>query len=200
MSLQDRESLSALLDNETDDLELRRLLKSSEQDSSLLDTWQCYNLAQAILHDELPSASHQVLRSDFSTKVAQAIAEESALEMPSTTGSNPPAKWQYSLSKVAIAASVAAVFIVGVQISLDQNTAPEVVQGVGDPAGNSAVAPEQVDAQLADTPITVDPVAQQRLREYIQSVSITPDEPSQLEYLQDSPLFRLVNELEDRDQ
>ncbi len=175
MSLQDRESLSALLDNETDDLELRRLLKSSEQDSSLLDTWQCYNLAQAILHDELPSASHQVLRSDFSTKVAQAIAEESALEMPSTTGSNPLAKWQYSLSKVAIAASVAAVFIVGVQISLDQNTAPEVVQGVGDPAGNSAVAPEQVDAQLADTPITVDPVAQQRLREYIQSVSITPD-------------------------
>ena len=34
MSLQDRESLSALLDNETDDLELRRLLKSSAVSAS----------------------------------------------------------------------------------------------------------------------------------------------------------------------
>ncbi len=43
----------------------------------------------------------------------------------------------------------------------------------------------------------VDPDARQRLEDYIRSVSITPDEPQQIEQLQDSPFYRLVNELQD---
>jgi len=38
MSQIEKETLSALLDNEADDLELRRFLKSFEQDPSLLET------------------------------------------------------------------------------------------------------------------------------------------------------------------
>ena len=34
------ETISALLDNEADDLELRRFLKSCEQDPALLETWE----------------------------------------------------------------------------------------------------------------------------------------------------------------
>jgi negative regulator of sigma E activity len=192
MNLQDRESLSALLDNEADDLELRRLLKSSGQDSDLLTTWQRYNLAQAILQGE----SYQALSDDFCTKVAQGIAEEP--EHSSVTSPSPISQWRNSLSKVAIAASVAAVVIVGMQTSLDQNSAPDMAQTIADPAANLSVA-GQAEVQLADAPITVDPVAQQLLRDYIQSVSIIPDEPAPPEYLQDSPLFRLVNELEDKD-
>ncbi len=198
MNLQGRESLSALLDNEADDLELSRLLKSSEQDSASLTIWRRYNLAQAILHDELHGESYQALSDDFCTKVAQGVADEPELGLTSVTNLSPLSQWRYSLSKVAIAASVAAVVIVGVQTSLDQDLAPEMVQTVADPTGNLSVA-EETDVQLADAPITIDPVAQQLLRDYIQSVSIIPDEPASPEYLQDSPLFKLVNEIEDKD-
>ena len=40
MSQIEKESLSALLDNEVDELELRRVLKSCEQDPALLETWE----------------------------------------------------------------------------------------------------------------------------------------------------------------
>ena len=47
MSQIDRESISALLDNEADDLELRRFLKACEQDPELLETWERFSLVQS---------------------------------------------------------------------------------------------------------------------------------------------------------
>ena len=42
----------------------------------------------------------------------------------------------------------------------------------------------------------VDPEAQQRLLEYIESMSFDEDKPVRVEPIQDSPLYRLVNELQ----
>ena len=52
MSLNARESLSALMDNEGDELELRRVLKSLESDSDAAQRWRRYHLVRSALHRE----------------------------------------------------------------------------------------------------------------------------------------------------
>ena len=44
MSQNDKETLSALLDNEADELELRRLLKSYGTNSGIAESWERYSL------------------------------------------------------------------------------------------------------------------------------------------------------------
>ena len=45
-----QESLSALMDNEADDLEVRRVLQATAQDSALRGTWGRYQMARSVLH------------------------------------------------------------------------------------------------------------------------------------------------------
>ncbi len=51
---------------------------------------------------------------------------------------------------------------------------------------------------LADgAALTVDPEAAARLRNYLQSIAIDVSEPVVTQHIQDSPLFRLVNQVQD---
>ena len=109
MSEHKKESLSALLDNEADDLELRRVLNSYESDPETRAIWERYSLAQALLHEEAVPVN-----SALSARVYEKIAREPALTTPRFSN------WQQNLSKMAIAASVAIVFIVAVQSNLQQ--------------------------------------------------------------------------------
>ena len=45
-----QESLSALMDNEADELEVRRVLQAAEQDPALRSTWSRYQVARAVMH------------------------------------------------------------------------------------------------------------------------------------------------------
>lgn len=47
------ESISALMDDEADDLELRRLLKEMEANDSLASVWSRYHVAKAVIHKEM---------------------------------------------------------------------------------------------------------------------------------------------------
>lgn len=203
--MSDRESLSALLDGEADELELRRFLKAAESDPALLDTWERMSLVQSLLHDDNLKAT-TFLRKPGSG-IAAAVDAVLAAEPP--VGKASPGAWK-SAAKIAIAASVAIAVFAGLQAGLrqDAGTAPvpvaleqgsqldenrvEVAGLVG--AGNGAQAG---DSSVADAAARqgVDPAARQRLEEYIRSVSITREEPAALEQLQDSPLYRLVNEI-----
>jgi negative regulator of sigma E activity len=187
MSQNDKESLSALLDNEAGELELRRLLKSYESNPEIAETWERYSLVQALLHEDAVPVSDA-----FKQRVQQQIAGEAALETPRFTG------WQQNLTKIAIAASVAAVFFVAVQTNLNPTPTPEV-------ANQDQTAPTQsalpATALLAENvSVEVDPQAQQLLEEYISRIEIDEEEPPRLEHIQDSPLFRLVNELQAREE
>jgi len=198
MSQFDKESLSALMDNEADDLELRRLLKSCEQDPSLLETWERYNLVQSLLHG--PAC---LVSAELSKNIAAQIESEAtpvAQQTPFILSN-----WQLSLARFAVAASVAVVFIFVVQISLnndsDTTLAPAIADQMLDQDG--ALSTDDQAAQTAtlvaeSNPLEVDPVARERLREYIESMTFEEKEPAPPELLQDSPLFRLVNELEDK--
>lgn len=187
MSQIEKESLSALLDDEADDLELRRILKACEQDPALLATWERYNLAKSLLHE-----TAIVVSPELSHRIANQIQSEPAL----ASGRPPFANWQQNLVKLVIAASVAVVFIVAIQTNLDNEAVPALVQQAESTAPSS-VDIDQPVAILAETEVfEVDPIAHQRLVEYIARLTFDEEEPVRLELLQDSPLYRLVNELQ----
>jgi sigma-E factor negative regulatory protein RseA len=188
-SEQELESLSALMDAQTDELELRRLLKSMDQDpqkaEQLKAHWQRFHLAQDILHDRASP-----LGSGIAAAVAEQLLDEPAPGRPGRLG-----RWQQGLTRVAIAASVAVVFVVAMQSNLDDvATAPVAVNDAGQNDSLANTAP----TMLADSEaIAVDPVAAERLRSYLEGIAIDVSEPVVTEHIQDSPLYRLVNEIQD---
>ena len=186
-----KESLSAMLDNEADDLEIRRILKSSEPDQDqhqdLLDPWERYNLVQSAIQDSALPVS-----SELSKRIAEKIDLEAVPVAPAAKFN-----WQQGMAKLAVAASVALVFTFAIQTALDNGAdnsfAPaQVAEGIDSASATLTL--------VADTETTeVDPLAQQRLRDYIESMTFDEEEPVRIEHIQDSPLYRLVNELQAKD-
>jgi sigma-E factor negative regulatory protein RseA len=201
MSELERESLSALLDGETDELELRRILQKSETDSSLLETWDRYNLVHSVLTAEAVPVS-----SGFASAVADKLASEPSFSLSANSNSLKvgtsdflnAAKWRQNLSKFAIAASVALVFVFGLQTA-NQPNSPSIVDSDSAPApAKSLDAAQQSEFVLAIAhKVEPDPMALQRLTDYLGSAMTTKeDEPVRIEHIQDSPLYRLVNNLQ----
>jgi sigma-E factor negative regulatory protein RseA len=183
------ETISALLDNEADDLELRRFLKSCEQDPTLQATWERYSLVQSALH-----ASAQPV----SAGLSQRIAEQIELQEPlSVTVAPAQSSWKEGFTKIAIAASVAAVFLVAVQLNLDSGLGTSSIPTLADQSAENSESP--VTLSLAATtpgvevPVLVDGGI---VRQYIESLTLDDEEPVRTEHIQDSPLYRLVNELQ----
>ncbi len=195
------ETLSAMLDGEAGQLELRRILAAS--DDSLDAKWARLNLAQVLLHGE--SVNLHPVSPDFASRVMQEVnrdpsagRQESYLESDADSvnlSANDGvfvAPWAQGLAKLAVAASVAVVFVFALQ---------SAIPGVGTDTGSSplmASKTEQTPAgevvQSAREQIVVDDAAQKRLRDYIASMTVSDDEPVRIEHIQDSPLYRLVSE------
>ena len=202
MPFNEKESVSALLDNEANDLELPRLLKSLGADSSLLETWDRYNLVQAVLHDQPVCKASPKL----SQKIFKALQSEQIDAVPTTaqlnseeSDSKPDFKWQQTLVKMAIAASVTVAAVIVLQTGNNPAT-PSLVQqeeSLMVPVQQNLAGITVLAGTSAESNRQVDPLAQQRLREYIESVSIDQVDPQQFAPLQDSPLYRLVNELQE---
>ena len=109
------ESLSALMDGEVNELELRRLLKHVEQNPALAQQWQRYQFSAMLLKKETAVVSGQ----DLSSRVMAAIAEADSVtplqQNPALSGA-PSGKFSgmyRSLASMAVAASVTAVVILG---------------------------------------------------------------------------------------
>lgn len=102
-----KESLSALMDNEADELEVRRVLKACGDDASLRSDWARYHSARALMHKEPWQG-----RIDLSAGVAAAIAND---PVPATTTAKVSRVWQ-SMGRLAVAASVTVAVLVGVNM------------------------------------------------------------------------------------
>lgn len=147
---QKSELLSALMDGESQD---KRSIDTVIDDAEAMGTWQRYHLIRDGLRKELP----EQLDFDISAKVAEALEQESAIVAPkSSVTSKLPILGQViplvrQAGQFAIAASVAAVMIIGVQTlntpQPDQpfNAAP-VPQIPGISGGLSPVSLEQTRA------------------------------------------------------
>lgn len=111
------ESLSALMDGEASELEVRRLLRDSADDGELRERWRHWHVARAAMHDEL-----QAPKLDLASRVSSALADEPVLMAQ--------APWYARVSgRVAVAASVTLAVLAGLQFSpLNEQAAPELAQ------------------------------------------------------------------------
>lgn len=117
-----RESLSAIMDNEADELELQRVLKQIGEDAELRQTWVRYNAAQTAISGQAVSGLHM----DISGRVASAIARDAAKPTLRQRLARPVASF-------AVAASVAATVVIGGQQLASISFAE-------DPYGSQAIA------------------------------------------------------------
>ena len=101
-----RESLSALLDDEADELELRRVLACIEDDKELRQTWFRYNVAR----DALSGHSYKSFDMDVSAGVRSAIAADDRSPREGLRQ-----RLLRPVASLAVAASVAATVVIGGQ-------------------------------------------------------------------------------------
>jgi sigma-E factor negative regulatory protein RseA len=168
-----RESVSALVDGEADELELRRLLSGPDREV-MRGAWRDYHL----LRDSLAGADMRFAQLDISGRVHAALAEE-----PKLTVAVGAARWWRPLASVAVAASMAAVVVVGVRgfgsgepgavqpLEVAEVQAPTAGKVYPAPmatggTGNVAVSAEFGGMPAAQSP-AADALAQQRLQHYL---------------------------------
>lgn len=117
MSEQPKETLSALMDNESSDFELRRVLERMAGDEELGQRWRRYHITRSVLkQDEVGSAV------DISTQVMAVIDREAPLAaMEEPEPQHKRANFRRAILKpfasMAVAASVTAIVILGAQQS-----------------------------------------------------------------------------------
>lgn len=146
MSQNTRESLSVLMDGESDELELRRVLKALPNDDDAADTWRRYHLARSMMQRE----QGVDVSVDLSAGIMARLREEPA---PMTQGAEPVAQRTGGISfarGAGVAAAVSLMVITGVQFF--GNDSP-VGQGSGDMAttapGANQVQPVNLASQSA---------------------------------------------------
>lgn len=151
MSQNARESLSALMDNEGDELDLRRVLKSLGDSPDTAESWRRYHLMRSLIRRE-PGID---VATDLSAGVMARLQEESLPEMEpsSTRGSLPLAR------SAGIAAAVSLLVITGVQFyngGLTDGFDADFAAGSGDGIAPASLSVSSGEAGKATRPSLVD--------------------------------------------
>lgn len=170
-----RESLSALMDDEANELEVERVLSQITEDAELRRTWVRYHAVRAAVAGQ--QLAH--LNVDISARVRQAIAAE---------GDNPAAaaglkqRLLRPVASFAVAASVAATVVIGGQQLSQIGAAPHgdnpAVAGSASPVGMvNSLGATSVQASYGTQAIPVlqpatrtayQELARQRMQKYMQ--------------------------------
>lgn len=118
------QSVSAVMDGEADELELRRVLAAAGEDAAVRERWARYQLARAVMHKQTV-----VPGLDLASAVSAAIAAEGA---PAAAPAAPAARSGWAqFGRVAVAASVTLAVLVGVRFYNGQDDAalaPQLAQ------------------------------------------------------------------------
>lgn len=136
------ESLSALVDNQATELELRRLLNESEKDVELRSTWARLQLARAAMQGDRISGEnvakeHLLFADSVRSAIADIDFDEASTDVESSGGleveavkSASVSPWKAHTGRFAIAASVAGVVLISSQqYSLMTGDSTAVEQG-----------------------------------------------------------------------
>jgi len=176
------ERISALMDGELDESTRRVTADELLNKDEARNTWARYHLISDTLRQHLPAGMDR----QFSSRVMAALEDEPTVLAPSTSQASPLAR---RLAGLAVAASVAAVAVMGVQFMYQQDGQV--------PAGQMAQAPNS--ASPSNTPGNVLPKAlsanqafaraqiQQNVQTVTQTMNPTPIKP-QLAQQRPSPL------------
>ncbi len=102
-----RESLSAVMDGEADELELQRVLRQIGEDEPLRQTWMRYHAASAAVSGQTVTHVHV----DISSRVRAALDDDADARSADSRWQ----AWRRPLASFAVAASVAATVVLGGQ-------------------------------------------------------------------------------------
>ncbi|BCB62577.1 MULTISPECIES: sigma-E factor negative regulatory protein [Halomonadaceae] len=140
MSQNTRESLSALMDNESDELELRRVLKSLPDDADAAETWRRYHLARSMMQRER-SVDVSV---DLSAGIMARLEDEPVPSVESDVTTVPARTGGISFARGAgVAAAVSLMVITGVQFFNGNGST-----GTAQPTGNTVASQSNPGTQV----------------------------------------------------
>lgn len=181
------ESLSALMDGEATELELRRILKAKDEDyATLRSRWARYHASSSsIKGDELPEFNYDA----FSASVSEAIDQEELHQVATET--KPAGLWN-GLGRFAIAASVAGAVMFGVQY-LPEQPSPQIAD-VELPAPSSATPSHFSNGLPSDTTVrTVSSEPSKPVEQQKPEIIINEETQAQLQQAEEQ-LNRLILE------
>jgi sigma-E factor negative regulatory protein RseA len=146
MTNQFDERISSLLDGELDEQERQQTLTVLEKNPELRGRWERYHLASDAIRHNLPAG----IDTGFAARVMQALeGEPTVLAPPPVKAVTTPSPFTKRLAGVAVAASVAAVAVFGVQ-TLNRDTSLSAQQQMAQvPAVNLG---EKAVVQVAGNP------------------------------------------------
>jgi sigma-E factor negative regulatory protein RseA len=134
------ERISALVDNETDAFETRRLIDELMKSGEDRARWARYHL----IGDSLRGGMAQIAPADFLAGVQEGIAGDGPLDVPDTSAER--LRWLKPVAGVGVAATVAMVSLLGLQM----------VTGSGEEVPTVTVevtpAPEPVETEMVTAP------------------------------------------------
>jgi sigma-E factor negative regulatory protein RseA len=135
--------LSALADGECDELERVRILKTLRGSVELRKRWESIHTVRAVMR----GMRSDLLSTEFAGNVSRAIDDEAHVLVPERPDGDTGAtrNWRRSVAGLAIAASVAALSIAGLQTL--QNETPETQEVVD---GSTWIAPPRVQTAGAN--------------------------------------------------
>ncbi|WP_444984692.1 sigma-E factor negative regulatory protein [Halomonas mongoliensis] len=160
MSQNARESLSALMDNEGDELELRRLLKTLDSAPDAAEAWRRYHLMRSLMRRE-PDLD---VSTDLSAGIMARLQEEEAPVAEPVVPAAAPRRTLPFARSAGIAAAVSLMVITGVQFysggAPDGGEPGMAAGGAAQPApaslasgdGGSTQRPSLVDLPLFQLP------------------------------------------------
>jgi len=165
MTNQFDERISSLLDGELDEQERHQTLTALEKNPELRNRWERYHLASDAIRHNLPAG----IDTGFSARVMQALEAEPTVLAPPPVKAVPPTPITKRLAGVAVAASVAAVAVLGVQ-TLNRDTSLSSPQQMAQlPVVNMA---SQAVVQVAENPVILSqPIPAQTVRHFDPSLN-----------------------------
>ena len=107
-----RESISAMVDDEAQKLELQRVLKAGVADSAVAEQWQRYQLASSLLKRQ---ADQVTMDTELADRVRAAMVDEAELQAVPVVSVAEKTAWWKPVSGFAVAASVTMMMVFGVQ-------------------------------------------------------------------------------------
>jgi len=129
MSEQLKESLSAVMDGEADEFEIRRVLDEAAADAALRGVWDRYHLVGSVLRGEGRTVVASNLSRGFWARIDAdegSAADDSAPDALAADASAGQSPWSQRLVGVAVAAGVAAAVVVGFGINRHDSVAPSL--------------------------------------------------------------------------
>lgn len=168
MNDRNKESLSALMDGEADELEIRRVLNQLDKDDELREQWKNYHLMGSLMRDE--SFDSLDLTKGINLALDGEVAAGDDDDFQTSNGfeeavdEKPVRAWYKPLTSVAVAASVTLAVLLGVQ-----SIEPENGMGLVDNSANTL--PTQ-QGELTASSLSLEEQqqlenAQQQLQDYI---------------------------------